>query len=116
MRPYIYTTHIPHPNIHPVTVPCVKRTSAVDNAAAAEELIGCTGTLGAQEDEWVAPQIQPITSARDANDDDDIVDIDASGEEVPKVQASGAEDEDDDAIPDIDDLAIDDEDEVYLCE
>lgn len=99
--------------IHPTPVPCVKRTSAVDSASGAEELVETP--MEGEEDAWVAPAVQRTASGAahgDYHDDDDIVDIDANGEEVVAEAAPAAGPEGEDDIPDIDDLAIEDDDEV----
>lgn len=92
-----------------LTVPCVKRTSAVDSTGGAEELVETP--MEGEEDAWVAPAVQRTASGAPRGEyDDDIVDIDANGEEVVAEVPAAVEDED--AIPDIDDLAIEDDDEV----
>lgn len=71
-----------------------------------------------EEDAWVAPAVQRTASGAARGDyDDDVVDIDANGDEVVRepTPAAGPEDEGDD-IPDIDDLAIEDDDEVRLVD
>lgn len=119
------------------TVPCIRRTAAVDEAAAAGDEFIAAGDAG--DEDWVAPPaVQHTTAGRgpagadcgggDGGEPEDISTPSLSGAPLAAASplpaaaagaaaaassaaAAGGDDDDDDDIPDIDDLALEDDED-----